>query len=220
MLDVYLELNEAKRLNVNMLYRLAETMSDMGLRSSRMLVKDVMSSPVVTIEPEASINKAAELMDKNGLGCIIVQSKEGKPLGIITERDLVARVLAKNVKPDRVKAKEVMTSPLIMIEPEKTISEAAKRMNRLNIRRLGVTYKGQLVGLLSSKDVLAVMPELIETMQEHAIIESENRAEEITEEPKPLAGYCDRCGAWSENLAEVNGEFLCEDCKIETQSEE
>ncbi len=105
MLDVYLELNEAKRLSVNMLYRLAETMSDMGLRSSKMLVKDVMSSPVVTIEPETPINKAAELMDKHGLGCIIVQSKEGKPLGIITERDLVARVLAKNVKPDRVKSK-------------------------------------------------------------------------------------------------------------------
>jgi len=195
------------------------TMSDIGLRS-KMLVKDVMSSPVVTIKEHAPANQVAELMDKHGLGCIIVTSKEGKPLGIITERDLVERVLAKNAKPDSIKAKEVMTSPLITIEHDETINEAARRMSRLNIRRLGVVYKGQLIGLLSSKDVLAVMPELIETIQERALIEGENMAQEAEGESKPLAGYCDRCGGWSDNLKEVNGEFLCEDCKIELEGEE
>lgn len=194
-------------------------MSDLGLRS-KMLVKDVMSSPVVTIEENAPANRAAELMDKHGLGCIIVTSKDAKPLGIITERDLVGRVLAKNVKPDTIKTKDVMTSPLMTIEPDETISEAARRMSRLNIRRLGVIYKGQLIGLVSSKDILAVMPELLETIQENAIIEGENRAEEATEESTPLAGYCDHCGGWSENLKEIDGEFLCEDCRAELESEE
>jgi CBS domain-containing protein len=194
-------------------------MSDIGLRS-KMLVKDVMSSPVVTIEEDAPTNRIAELMDKHGLGCIIVTSKKGKPLGIITERDLVARVLTKNVKPDSIKAKGVMTSPLITIEPDEAISEAARRMNRLNIRRLGVVYKGQLIGLISSKDVLAVVPELIETIQERAIIEGENMAQEAEEESTPLAGYCDRCGGWSDDLKEGNGEFLCEDCRVELESEE
>ena len=118
-------------------------MSDIGLRP-KMLVKDVMSSPVVTIDENAPTNRVAELMDKNDLGCIIVTSNDGKPQGIITERDLVVRVLAKNVKPDSLEAKEVMTSPLITIEPDKTINEAAKRMSKLNVRRLGVTYKGQI----------------------------------------------------------------------------
>jgi CBS domain-containing protein len=194
-------------------------MSEIGLRS-RMLVKDVMSSPVITIEEDAPANRVAELMDKHGLGCIIVTSKEGKPLGIITERDLVVRVLAKNVKPDSLKAKEVMTTPLITIEPDETISEAARKMNRLNIRRLVVIYKGQLIGLISSKDILGVMPELIETIQEKALIERESRAQEMAEEESSLAGYCDRCGAWSDTLKEVNGEFLCEDCRIEWGSEE
>ncbi|MGB9675945.1 MAG: cyclic nucleotide-binding/CBS domain-containing protein [Candidatus Bathyarchaeales archaeon] len=194
-------------------------MSEIGLRTSRLLVKDVMSSPVVTIEENAPVNKVAELMDKHGLGCIIITSKDGKPLGIITERDLVGRVLAKNAKPDSVKANEVMTSPLITIEPDATISEAARRMSRLNIRRLGVIYKGQLIGLLSSKDILSVMPELLETIQEHAMIEGENRAQETTEEGVPLAGYCDSCGVWSDTLKEVNGEFLCEDCRVEFESE-
>jgi CBS domain-containing protein len=195
-----------------------ETMSDIGLRS-KMLVKDVMSSPVVTVEEDAPANKVAELIDKHGLGCIIVTNKKGKALGIITERDLVTRVVTKNVKPSSVKAKEVMTSPLLTIEPDESISEAAKKMNRLNIRRLGVVYKGQLTGLVSSKDVLAVMPELLETIQERAIIEGENRAEEAAEEPPPLSGYCDRCGGWSDNLQEFNGEYLCEDCRAEVESE-
>lgn len=195
-------------------------MSDMGLRSSRLLVKDVMSSPVITIREDAPANEVAELMGKHELGCIIVTSKNTKPLGIITERDLVERVLAKNVRPDAVNAKEVMTAPLITIEADETISKAARTMSRLNIRRLGVMYKGQLVGLLSSKDILAVMPELLETIQERALMEGENRAqEEIVEEEKPLAGYCDHCGVWSDSLKEVNGEFLCEDCRAEMLSE-
>ena len=195
-------------------------MAEIGLRS-KMLVKDVMSSPVIAIDEAAPVNRAAELMDKDDLGCIIVTNKKGKPLGIITERDLVVRVLAKNLKPDTLKAKEVMTSPLLTIEPDATITEAARRMSKLNIRRLGVTYKGQIAGLLSSKDLLGVMPELLEIIQERARIENENtqEQEETTKEPAPLAGNCDRCGAWSDDLKERNGQLLCEDCRIELEEE-
>lgn len=195
-------------------------MAEIGLRS-KMLVKDVMSNPVITTEEDAPANHVAELMDKHDLGCIIVTNKEGKPLGIITERDLVVRVLAKNAKPDTVKANEVMTSPLITIEPDATISEAARKMSKLDIRRLGVVYKKQITGLLSSKDILAVMPELIEIIQERARIESENTEKgETEEETPPPAGYCDRCGAWSDDLKQHNGEFLCEDCRTEMSQEE
>jgi len=194
-------------------------MAEIGLRS-KMLVKDVMSSPAVTVEENVPVNKVAELMVKHDYGCIIVTTKQAKPMGIITERDLVVRVTAKNAKPDTVRAKNVMTSPLMTIEPDATINEAAKRMSKLNIRRLGVVYKGQLVGIISSKDVLAVMPELLETIQEKAMIERENMAEEAENESAPLTGYCDHCGVWSDDLTEVNGEFLCEDCKVELESEE
>jgi CBS domain-containing protein len=194
-------------------------MSEIGLRT-RLLVKDVMSSPVVTTEEEAPSNKVAHLMDENDLGCVIVTNKEGKPLGIITERDLVIRVLAKNLKPDAVKAKEIMTTPLVTIEPEETISEAARRMSKLDIRRLGVLYKGELVGLVSSKDILGVMPELIEIIQERTRIEGAEAPAETEEvEEAPLSGYCDRCGVYSENLKDVNGQNLCEDCRIEAETE-
>jgi CBS domain-containing protein len=184
-----------------------------------MLVKDVMSSPVVTTDEEAPSNKIAKLMDQNKFGCVIVTNEDGKPLGMITERDLVSRVLAKNLKPETVTAKDVMTSPLATIEPEATISDAARRMSRLDVRRLGVIYRGDLIGLVSSRDILGVMPELIEIIQERSRIEGAGTPETV-EEGTPLSGYCDRCGVYSEELKDTNGQFLCEDCRIEAEDEE
>jgi CBS domain-containing protein len=191
-------------------------MSEIGLRT-RMLVKDVMSSPVVTADEDETSNNIASAMDKDDLGCVIVTNKAGKSIGIITERDLAIRVIAKNAKPDTVKAKDIMTTPLVTIEPEATISEAARRMNRLDIRRLGVFYKGNLVGIVSSKDLLGVMPELIEIMQEKTRIEGPSSLEETEETPQ--SGYCDRCNVYSEDLKDRNGQNICDDCRIEIDQE-
>lgn len=192
-------------------------MADLGLRT-RMLVKDVMTSPVITIDEEDSVDKVAHLMAHHNVGCVIVTGKQEKPLGIITEKDLVTRVLAKNIQPSKLTAKEVMTSPLITVDPEENLSEAARRMSRLNIRRFGVVYRGNLVGFVSSADILAVTPELIEIIQEKARIQGEIEAQEAPENP-PLAGYCDQCGRWSDALKEVEGNFLCEECEVEMRTE-
>ncbi len=191
-------------------------MSEIGLRT-KMLVRDIMSSPVITMDENAASNLAAAAMDKNDLGCVIITNKAGKSIGIITERDLVIRVLSKNLKPDSVKAKEIMTTPLVTIEPDATISEAARRMNRLDVRRLGVIYKGNLVGIITSKDVLGVMPELIEIILERSRIEGEARTEEG--EDVPLSGYCDRCNIYSESLKERNGQNICDECRVELEEE-
>ncbi len=194
-------------------------MSEIGMRT-RMLVKDVMASPVVTVEENAPANKVAELMLNNKVGSVIVVDKTGNAIGIVTERDLVIRVLAKNVTPASAKAKDFMTTPLATVEPDKTVSEAARMMNKKDIRRLGVLYKGKLVGIVSAKDILEVVPELLEIMQERTRIEGAVGGEEAEEkEESPLSGYCDRCGLYSENLLEVNGKFLCEDCRIEVEDE-
>jgi CBS domain-containing protein len=191
-------------------------MSEIGL-GTKMLVRDVMSSPVITMDENGSSNQAAAAMEKNDVGAVIVTNKAGQSIGIITERDLVLRVIAKNLKPDKVKAKEIMTTPLVNIEPEATISEAARRMNMLDIRRLGVFYKGNLVGIVSSKDILGVMPELIEIIQERSQIEGASRTEESEE--VPLSGYCDRCNSYSDTLKERNGQNICDECRIELEQE-
>ena len=193
-------------------------MSELGIRP-RMLVKDVMTSPVITISEEGIVHEAAKLMDKNDVGCIVVTDKKGKPVGIITERDLITRVLAKNLLASKAMAKKVMTSPLLTIDPDEQLVEAARKMSRLNVRRLGVIYKGSLVGLVSSKDILAVTPELLETIQERAKIDKEPGPEEEAPEPRPLTGYCDHCGRWSDALKEVEGQLLCEECQVELKGE-
>ena len=193
-------------------------MSELGIRP-RMLVKDVMTSPVITISEEGIVHDAAKQMDKNDVGCIVVMDKKNKPVGIITERDLITRVLAKNLLASKVNAKKVMTSPLLTIDPDEPLVEAARKMSRLNVRRLGVIYKGGLVGLVSSKDILAVTPELLETIQERAKIEKEPVPEEEAPEPRPLTGYCDHCGRWSDDLKDTDGQLLCEECQEELKGE-
>ncbi|MDR2204040.1 MAG: CBS domain-containing protein [Nitrososphaerota archaeon] len=192
-------------------------MSELGLRP-KILVKDVMSSPVVTVDENETTNKIAITMEKGKLGAVVITDKEGKSVGIITERDLVVRVIAKNKKPDEIKAKEIMTTPLITIDPEDSVSDAARRMNRSNIRRLAVFCKGNLTGIVSNKDLLSVMPELLEIMQEHTRIENATiTTAELGENP---IGYCDQCEAYSENLKLCDGQNLCDECRIELEQEE
>jgi len=189
-------------------------MAEIGLRT-RMLVKDVMSSPVITVDEGEKVDKVAQFMEMQRLGSIIVTDKKGRPVGIITERDLVTRVLAKNKRPSVILAKDIMTSPLITTSPSESLSNTARQMSRLNIRRLGVVYKGNLVGLISAKDILAITPELIEMIQDRARIDGGN-IDDVLESP-PMAGYCDRCGQWSSMMKEVEGEYLCVDCRSENE---
>jgi len=192
-------------------------MADIGIRE-RLLVRDVMTSPVVTVKEDTSVYEVAQQMDKFNIGCVIVTKDEDKPVGIITERDIVLRVVEKNELPSKVKAKEIMSTPLNTIDPDMPLTEAARKMSKLNVRRLGVMYKGKLAGIITGKDILAVTPELIDIIQEKTRLESNMNTEELLE-TTPLAGYCDRCGRWSSELKEVEGNFLCGECRIELQEE-
>ena len=183
---------------------------------TEVLVKDIMRSPVKTVFEKDNVSLIAELMDKHDLGSIIVTDSKGNPVGIITERDIVKRIAAKNLLPTEVKARSIMSSPLIIIDHEADINEAAKKMNKSGIRRLVVMENGKMVGIVSSKDIVSITPALIEIITEKV---------RITQEPTITrgfisAGYCDRCRQWSESLMEVDGAFLCEECRIEQKEEE
>jgi CBS domain-containing protein len=187
---------------------------------AKVQVRDIMSSPVITAKENDTIEKLAKLMDENDIGSVVVVDDEGKPLGIVTERDIMKRVVAKNILPSKFKAEDAMSSPLITVSPESDITEVARTMSRLKVRRLGVFYKGRLEGIISSKNVLSVTPELMEILTEKAKIIDRTSAQEVVKN-KPrgeaLLGYCDRCSSWSESLKEIDGETLCEDCRAEEE---
>lgn len=130
------------------------------------LARHITNSPVITIDGEVAVNFLAELMEKHRIGCVIVTTEEGKPMGIITGRDLATKVVARNLKPEKITAKDVMTSPIVMVEPEVPIRRLTNMMSQLRIGKLGVIYKGQLVGIISQSDIMALLPKMTEILEE------------------------------------------------------
>jgi CBS domain-containing protein len=180
-------------------------------------VMDVMSSPVKTVLEHDSVEKAAKKMIANDLGSIIVTDVQGNPVGIITERDIVDRVVAENRVPRKVKAEAAMSRPVRITTPEADIKEAAESMRDHNIRRLVVMEEGKMIGIVSSKDIVEITPALLEMISEktritHQQLLSSRRVFTST-------GYCDHCRQWSDTLMEVNGNFLCEECQVDLESE-
>ncbi|MGB2841235.1 MAG: CBS domain-containing protein [Halobacteriota archaeon] len=125
-----------------------------------MKIRDIMSRPIITEDEDAAIIKIAEDMEELGIGSVVITS-EGKPTGIITERDIALKVLLKNKRASEVKAKEVMSSPLVTIEPKAAIDEACKLAVKNAIKRLPVVENGVLVGIVSVRNILTLKPEWI-----------------------------------------------------------
>ena len=113
-------------------------------------VKDIMTKDVVTIESSKTAFDAAQLMAQKELGCIIVVV-QAFPVGIITERDIVRRIVAKRASFDT-KLTEVMTKTLITVEPETSLRDAARVMSSNKIRRLPVLKQNKLVGIIVASD--------------------------------------------------------------------
>ena len=117
-------------------------------------VKDVMISDLTTLDASTSIKDAAKLMDKNNIGCIIV-TKNQLPIGILTERDFVKRVAAKE-KPSTTSLEEVMSSPLIEVKPDETVWEAAQIMKTNNIHKLPVKKDNKIIGIVTATDLVKI----------------------------------------------------------------
>lgn len=173
----------------------------------KMVVREVMSSPVVSVKEDGNIVEVALLMRDQKVGAIIVMSPDEQPVGIVTERDVVNRVVAEGSIPKERRAREVMSSPLVMVDPEMDVIDAMSLMDKLNIRRLGVSYKDQLAGILTDRNIIRLIPTYVELVKERSRIDPESAFSPST------VGYCIRCEMYSTNLRAVDGEFLCEDCR-------
>lgn len=125
-----------------------------------MKVREMMSRPIITEDGDTIVTKIAEDMDELDVGSIVITS-EGKPAGIITERDIALKVLLKDRRASKVKAKEIMAFPLVTIEAETSVDEACKLAARKRIKRLPVVENGMLVGIVSIRDLLTRKPEYV-----------------------------------------------------------
>ncbi|MGA7076303.1 MAG: CBS domain-containing protein, partial [Halobacteriota archaeon] len=126
---------------------------------TRLAVRDVMTRTVVTATPDMSAAQAGKKMVENRVGSVIIV-KDGRPVGIVTESDMVAKVIFKNVKPSSIKLEQLMSKPLITTKSSDDIHEAVLMMAQKKIRRLPVIDGDELVGIVTDADVIQVSSEI------------------------------------------------------------
>lgn len=144
-------------------------------------VEDVMVEDVITIEPDATVKKAVSLMNENEIGCLIVV-KQGKAVGIVTERDMLSRVLSLGRDPERTRVVEVMSAPLVVAEPKMELEEAARLMFKMKVKKLPVVSDSQLVGLITLTDVARFQPQIIKILKKaHALNQAPKRMQKVVD---------------------------------------
>jgi CBS domain-containing protein len=125
-----------------------------------MQVRNIMKSPVVTIEPDESVRTAAQVMRDHNIGSVIV-TRSGRPLGILTERD-VLHAAATTPNLDSTAVSQHMTAPLVTASTNWDVTVAATEMTHRQIRHLVVVEQDQPLGVVSLRDVLSVfLPERV-----------------------------------------------------------
>ena len=130
-----------------------------------LLVRDFMSKNVKTVRTYSTVKEAVAKMNKFKIGSIIVMQGD-RPVGIITERDILERVVEPCVEPTVISAKEIMSSPIISTSPDVSIEDAATLMSAKKIKKLAVIENGKLIGILTSMDLMRASPKLISLMEE------------------------------------------------------
>ena len=123
-------------------------------------MRDVMVKQVITTRKDSTVEEAVKLMNEREIGCLIVTEND-RPIGILTERDLLKRILVKSKDLKGMKVQDVMSMPLISVEPNVQIGDASRLMFQKNIKKMPIVKKGELVGLVTLTDILRIQPQLI-----------------------------------------------------------
>jgi signal-transduction protein with cAMP-binding, CBS, and nucleotidyltransferase domain len=173
---------------------------------TRVPVREVMKLHPTAVNADATTAEAARAMCRDEVGsCIVLQNN--LPIGIVTEEDFNCKVMAKDRRPGEVLVKDVMSTPLITIDADAVIADAARMMVMNRVRRLPVVdVEQRVIGMITVRDILGVANEINEIMSDLIVI---NRMENYH------AGICDRCGSMSDDLIEMDRQSLCPICRDE-----
>ncbi|MDD5649915.1 MAG: CBS domain-containing protein [Candidatus Nanoarchaeia archaeon] len=169
-------------------------------------VADAMTVKPIVVTERISIEEAAQKMQIQHIGSLLVCENKTL-LGIITEKDLVDKVVAKGLNPKKTLVKDIMSTNIRTVSPDLELMDAIKKMAKANVKRLPVVDGKTLVGFLTFKDVLAIQPELFELITERFHIREEERKPHIARGE----GQCDKCGEIT-LVRKKGNECLCYDC--------
>jgi signal-transduction protein with cAMP-binding, CBS, and nucleotidyltransferase domain len=173
-------------------------------------VIEAMTKNLVSVSPKTTVFEVAKLMKREHVGSVIVEENK-KLIGILSEQDLVYKIVAQSKDPKKTLVKEIMVDDVISINPENDITEAMLKMSKLNVRRLPVVEEGKIVGMLTMKDILKVEPQLFELIVDKIELREENN--------KPInlvgerEGICELCNNYTPFLFEMDESLVCKDCR-------
>ena len=169
----------------------------------RIAVGQVVKRKAIIVKPSDSVHRVARILSKNKVGSAVVV-KDDEIVGIITDRDILDKVVAKGRDPKTVKVEEVMTKNPVTIEDDYDIGDAIDKMMEKGIRRLLVTRLGRPIGFVTAADLLA------------ALNTYSNETEEETSEETEVYGICEVCGQYGplyKVYIEGGEKWVCESCK-------
>ena len=172
-------------------------------------VGELKTENLISVDSNENVIQAARLMEEKRISSVLVRRK-GELVGIITDRDIITRVVSKGLDVAKVSVSDFMSSPLMTIEEDASVDDAAKKMAEHGVRRLIVEKDNQKVGIISESDIIRVEPELHFLIRERTKLEvrmTPNEPQALT-----LAGFCEECGNYSARLRKVDGQWLDEDC--------
>ena len=167
---------------------------------------DAMTTDPVKVRGTVSIPDCALLMKEKHVGALLVV-ENNLLKGIITEQDIVRRLVAEGLDPKHTIAEDILSRRIYTIRPGDDIFEALMIMKDENVRHITVMEKGTLLGLVTAKDILKIEPQLFELLAEKIELKEESR--------KPLAiseGNCEDCGEFVEKLYFIKEKTLCKAC--------
>lgn len=180
--------------------------SDTMHLETRVPLKEMMRHNPTTIDYNTTVAEAASTMCRADVGsCIVLEN--GLPIGIATEQDINCKVVAHDRRPSEVQISEIMSTPLITISAERTVSEAAQMMVRHRVRRLPVVDENyRVIGIVTVRDLLTVANEINEIMTDLVLINRDDGYE---------GGVCERCGIVASDLVRTDSQLLCTHCRVE-----
>ncbi len=127
-------------------------MSPEDFNSSSIIVKDIMTKTLISVNPATTALQIAKMMDQGGIGAVLVKENENL-VGIVTDRDFATKIAANNL-PFDTPVQKIMSSPLVTINHNEPISAAAEMMSSKKIRKLAVSDNGNIIGLITSTDLV------------------------------------------------------------------
>jgi len=189
----------------------------MGIKGLR--VSDVMTRSPVTISADLSLMDCAKVMIKKRVGSLVLVDDK-KIRGILTEKDIVWAITKKQGKDlKKIKARDLASKKIKTVKPMLELEKALKIMKKTGFRRLPVVYKGNLVGMVTIKDILRIEPSLYPGISDVMEIKEESekmkRRENLSDRSESVKqGLCEECGNY-DWLERVDGRIMCESCTDE-----